>query len=143
MLEVTYPRPGGTAALHSLALEVLVLFFRIPAQVEEPAADRVRQVARGIEETFTNAGLWTPRRRGRRCHAATSARSFVQPWLRVYTRFPPPSGCGTAELRRRGGQSVAGVVFTGRCGDVSQFYRHFRARYGVPPKAWSMNGRGI
>lgn len=103
MLEVTYPRPGGTAALHSLTLEVLVLFFRIPAQVEEPAVDRVRQVARGIEETFTNAGLWTPRRRG---------------------------------------QSVAGVVFTGGCGDVSQFYRHFRAQYGEPPKNCYMNGRG-
>ena len=44
-----------------------------------------------------------------------------------------------AQLLKQGDHSVTGVVFSCGFGDVSQFYRLFRARFQLPPRAWAVS----
>ncbi|MGH7957849.1 MAG: helix-turn-helix domain-containing protein [Opitutaceae bacterium] len=43
---------------------------------------------------------------------------------------------------KTGEQSVIGVVFSSGFNDLSRFYRHFRQRFGAPPKTWARQYRG-
>lgn len=139
LVERSYPRAGGSAAARALALQVLVLIARQPrAKKRDDAASRVAAVAREVEETFfekwsldgaaERAGL--SRRHFSAHFRAALGRTFWEHVTAVRLAH-------AAELLARGEHSITGVIFACGFGDVSQFYRLFRAQYGCPPKAWS------
>lgn len=142
LVERAYPRAGGDAAARALALQVLVLIARQPqARKRDDAASRVTAVAREVEETFfekwsldgaaERAGL--SRRHFSAHFRAALGRTFWEHVTAVRLAH-------AAELLARGEHSITGVIFACGFGDVSQFYRLFRARYGCAPKAWAERG---
>lgn len=139
LVERAYPRPGGAAAARALALQVLVLIARQPrARKRDDAASRVAAVAREVEETFfekwsldgaaERAGL--SRRHFSAHFRAATGKTF-------WAHLTAVRLAHAAELLTRGEHSITGVIFACGFGDVSQFYRLFRARYGCAPKAWA------
>lgn len=136
--EQAQERPGRVLALRALALQVFVQLARLPnvASADDTRA-RVALVAREIQGTFFER--WTLD--GAAARAGISRRHFS-------THFRAATGrtfwayltelrlAHAAELLRRGEHSVTGVIFACGFGDVSQFYRLFRARFGQTPKAW-------
>lgn len=143
LLEQSHPRPGGAAAVRALALQVFVQLARLPREpAEETAASRVALVVREIDDTFFER--WTldaaaeragmSRRHFSAHFRAATGRTFWEYLTDVRLRH-------AAQLIRRGEHSVTGVIFACGFGDVSQFYRLFRARYGQPPKTWAESRR--
>ncbi len=138
LLERSHPRPAGMAATRALALQVFVQLARLPrvAAVED-AASRVATVAREIDETFFER--WTldvaaeragmSRRHFSAHFRVATGRTFWEHVTEVRLKH-------AAEMLRRGEHSVTGVIFACGFGDVSQFYRLFRVRYGVTPGQW-------
>jgi AraC-like DNA-binding protein len=144
LLERAHPRAGSAAAAKALALQVFVHVARLPASnAPEDAASRVATVARAMNETFFDA--WSLD--GAAARAGMSRRHFSA-HFRAATRqtfaeyLTNVRLAHAAQLLQRGEHSVTGVIFACGFGDVSQFYRLFRARYGLPPKAWAEKKRG-
>lgn len=143
LLETAVPRPAAATAMRALALEVFVLLARIPTggDAAPGAEQRVRSVARAMEETFFER--WTlddaagragmSRRHFSSRFRATMQRTFQEHLTEIRLEH-------AAGLLRGGGHSVAGVVFACGFGDVSNFYRRFRERYGRAPKEWAAGG---
>ena len=48
-----------------------------------------------------------------------------------------------ATLLRDNRHSIIGAAFSSGYGDLSHFYRLFRARFGQPPRAWLEKRRGM
>jgi len=135
LLERTNPRVAGRAATRALALQVFVQLARLPRMpVEAAAASRVATVAREIEQTFFER--WTidaaavravmSRRHFTAQYRAAAGKTFWEFLTDVRLEH-------AAQLLRRGEHSVTGVIFACGFGDVSQFYRLFRGRFGVTP----------
>lgn len=139
LLERAYPRPGGEAAARALALQVFVQLARLPpGESGEDAASRVAIVVREIDETFFDQ--WTLD--GAAARAGMSRRHFtaqfrVATGRTFWAHLTEVRLQHAAQLLERGEHSVTGVIFACGFGDVSQFYRLFRARYGQPPKTWA------
>ncbi|HVU35634.1 MAG TPA: AraC family transcriptional regulator [Opitutaceae bacterium] len=140
MLERVQSRPGAMTTVRTLAAGILVTLVRMPA-TDGPSdpATRVTAVAREIEETFYDA--WSLDRAAAR--AGVSRRHFSKLFRQVsgHTFLEYLTNLRlthATHLLRQGGHSVAGVVFSCGFGDVSQFYRLFRARFRLPPKQWAL-----
>lgn len=143
MLEGVHARPGALTLQRALAAQLLVTLVRLPApkSVSAPVT-RVAAVAREIEETFYDE--WNLDRAAVR--AGISRRHFSKLFRQVTGRafwehLNELRLAHAAELLRQGEHSVTGVVFSCGFGDVSQFYRLFRARYRLPPRAWAAGCR--
>jgi AraC-like DNA-binding protein/mannose-6-phosphate isomerase-like protein (cupin superfamily) len=144
MIEGLHRRPGVATLHRALAAQILVTLVRLPAR--QPASDprtRVAAVARELETTFydewnldraaVRAGV--SRRHFSALFRATCGRTFWEHLTELRLTH-------AAQLLRQGGHSVTGVVFSCGFGDVSQFYRLFRARYQLPPREWAVAARG-
>lgn len=144
MIEGVHRRPGAATLHRALAAQLLVTLVRLPAR--QPASDpltRVAAVAREIEVTFYDE--WNLDRAAVR--AGVSRRHFSALFRQVSKRtfwehLTELRLSHAAELLRQGEHSVTGVVFSCGFGDVSQFYRLFRARYQLPPREWALANRG-
>lgn len=139
LLERAHPRRASGAAARALALQVFVQIARLPAKrAAGDAASRVRAVARQVAETFFEA--WTLDDAAAR--AGMSRRHFSGHFREATGRtfwehLTEVRLAHAATLLQRGEHSVTGVIFACGFGDVSQFYRLFRARYGMPPVEWA------
>jgi len=103
---------------------------------------RVAAVAREMEVSFYEE--WNQDRAAIR--AGVSRRHFSmlfrKPCGRTFwERLTDLRLIHATQLLRKGDHSVTGAVFACGFGDVSQFYRLFRAHYGLPPKQWSLATR--
>ncbi len=143
MLERVHQRPGSLTTSRALAAQLLVTLARLP--VPQPAMaplTRVAAVAREMEGTFYDE--WNLDRAATR--AGLSRRHFSVLFRRVagrtfWEQLTDLRLTHAAQLLKQGDHSVTGVVFSCGFGDVSQFYRLFRARFGLPPRAWAVSTR--
>jgi AraC family L-rhamnose operon regulatory protein RhaS len=143
MIEGVHRRPGAATLHRALAAQILVTLVRLPAR--QPATDprtRVAAVARELEVTFYDE--WNLERAAVR--AGVSRRHFSALFREVsgHTFWEHLTGLRlthAAQLLQQGDHSVTGVVFSCGFGDVSQFYRLFRARYRLPPREWAVAAR--
>lgn len=144
MFERVHRRPGNLTTGRALAAQLLVTLARLP--VRNPATapvTRVAAVARELEGTFYDA--WNLDRAATR--AGVSRRHFSMLFRQVSGRtfwehLTDLRLTHAAQLLQQGDHSVTGVVFSCGFGDVSQFYRLFRQRYGLPPRQWAAAARG-
>jgi AraC-like DNA-binding protein len=141
LLERSHGRPAGRAAIRAVALELLVQLARLPRQpAAEDASSRVLGIARAVRETFFDR--WSLDEAAER--AGMSRRQFTTQFRAVtgetFWEFLTTVRLEhAAQLLRKHEHSVAGVVFACGFGDVSQFYRLFRSRFGVTPGAYRGN----
>jgi len=139
MLERVHRRPGSVTTGRAIAAQLLVTLARLP--VRKPATaplTRVAAVVREMDVTFYDE--WNLDRAATR--AGMSRRHFSLLFRRVtgrtfWDQLTDLRLTHAAQLLKQGGHSVTGVVFSCGFGDVSQFYRLFRARFGLPPRAWA------
>lgn len=144
MLEGVHRRPGALTLHRALAAQILVTLVRLPVRkaTSDPLT-RVAAVARELEGTFYDE--WNLDRAAVR--AGVSRRHFSQLFRQACGRtfwehLTDLRLSHAAQLLRQGDHSVTGVVFSCGFGDVSQFYRLFRARYQRPPRAWAVARSG-
>lgn len=144
MLEGIHRQAGARTLQRSLAAQILVTLVRLPARKSASTPlTRVAAVARELEVTFYDE--WNLDRAAVR--AGVSRRLFSQLFREVSGRtfwehLTDLRLSHAAQLLRQGDHSVTGVVFSCGFGDLSQFYRLFRARYKQPPRAWAELARG-
>lgn len=140
MLEQVQRRVGGVTTVRSLAAQLLVTLVRLPAvKLSEAPKTRVATVAREMETSFYDE--WNLDRAATR--AGVSRRHFSMLFRKVCGRtfwehLTDLRLTHATQLLRKGDHSVTGAVFACGFGDVSQFYRLFRARHGLPPKQWAL-----
>lgn len=137
-------RPRGSLALtRALAIQVLVALARLPVRKPDTAPlARVAAVAREIQATFYDewdldraaARAGVSRRHFSTLFRQTCGRTFWDHLMDLRLTH-------AAQLLRQGEHSVTGIIFSCGFGDVSQFYRLFRARHGQPPREWAANRR--
>lgn len=138
LAERAHQRAAAGVAVRALALQVFVQLARVPTrQAGDDAAGRIATVRRDIEQTFFER--WTIDAAAER--AGMSRRSFTSHFrLLIGKTFGEYVTAvrleHAAQLLRSGHHSVAGAIFASGFGDVSQFYRLFRARFGMTPRAW-------
>lgn len=143
MLEHLQPRTGSRTTIRTLAAQILVTLVRLPAKKSgHTPLTRVAAVAREIEMTFYDE--WNLDRAATR--AGVSRRHFSMLFRQACGRtfwdhLTDLRLTHAAQLLRKGDHSVTGVVFACGFGDVSQFYRLFRQRYGLPPGKWALAAR--
>lgn len=133
---------GRETAIGAAAGTILVSLARRPA---EPTADharrRVEAVARELAETF-----YEPWSLERACARAAMSRRHFSSLFRTVTgrtflaELTERRLTHAARLLRAGRHSVLGAAFSSGYGDLSHFYRRFRARHGRPPGAWAAGG---
>jgi AraC-like DNA-binding protein/mannose-6-phosphate isomerase-like protein (cupin superfamily) len=139
MLERSHPRAGGGIAVRSLAAQLLVLLARLPArETGDQTTERVAAVAREIDDTFYDD--WDLDRAAAR--AGVSRRRFselfrTQHGATFWEFLNRRRLDHAARLLRAGEHSVVGVMFSCGFNDLSHFYRLFRRRFGLAPKAWA------
>jgi AraC-like DNA-binding protein len=142
MIEGVHRQPGALTLHRALAAQILVTLVRLPAQKPSTTPlTRVAAVARELETTFYDE--WNLDRAAIR--AGVSRRHFSQLFRQVSGRtfwehLTDLRLNHAAQLLRTGEHSVTGVVFSCGFGDVSQFYRLFRARFKLPPREWATAG---
>jgi AraC-like DNA-binding protein len=143
MLERIHGRPGSITTSRTLAAQLLVTLARLPVRKPTTAPlTRVAAVMREMESTFyddwnldratTRAGI--SRRHFSMLFRQVSGRTFWEHLTDLRLTH-------AAQLLQQGEHSVTGVVFSCGFGDVSQFYRLFRQRFGLPPKQWAKGPR--
>lgn len=143
MLEGVHRRPGALTLHRALAAQILVTLVRLPARKSTSTPlTRVTAVARELESTFYDE--WNLDRAAVR--AGVSRRHFSQLFRQTCGRtfwehLTDLRLNHAAQLLRQGDHSVTGVVFSCGFGDVSQFYRLFRAKYKLPPREWAVGNR--
>lgn len=139
LVEQSGALPGRDAALGAAACGILVSLARRPASAAtDQARRRVEAVARDLAETFYEP--WSLERACAR--AGMSRRHFSKLFRSVVGRtfleeLTERRLVHAAQLLRTGRNSVLGAAFSSGYGDLSHFYRLFRARYGQPPGAWA------
>jgi AraC family L-rhamnose operon regulatory protein RhaS len=142
MAEQAMERPGAPAMIAGLVDQLLVTVLRQPKTSAHPdSVERVQSVLQEVSERFHEP--WTVEDAARLAHL--SRRRFTQLFREVsgtsfndlLTRLRVEYAAG---LIARGENSIAGAAFSSGFGDLSHFYRAFRAHYGAPPGRWaSMN----
>lgn len=139
MLEQVRQRIGSVTIARALAAQLLVTLVRLPAlKISETPRSRVAAVAREMEVSFYEE--WNQDRAAIR--AGVSRRHFSMLFRKncgrtFWEHLTDLRLTHAAQLLKNGEHSVTGAVFACGFGDVSQFYRLFRARYGLPPKRWA------
>jgi len=132
---------GREAAIGAAAANILVSLARLPpSPAGDEARRRVEGVAREMAETFYEP--WSLERACAR--AAMSRRHFSQLFRALTGRsflaeLTERRLLHAAQLLRAGRHSVLGAAFSSGYGDISHFYRRFRARHGRPPAAWALS----
>jgi AraC-like DNA-binding protein/mannose-6-phosphate isomerase-like protein (cupin superfamily) len=131
-------QPGREVALRAAAENILVTLTRLPARTPADAAtERVAAVARELVETF-----YEPWSLERACACAGMSRRHFSKLFREQTgrtfleQLTELRLAHAADLLRQGRHSIIGAAFSSGYGDLSHFYRLFRARFGQPPRAW-------
>ncbi len=131
-------QPGREVALRATSANILVALARLPAErTTDAATERVSHVAREVAETF-----YEPWSLDRACGRAGMSRRHFSKLFRAQL------GCTflehltelrlthAAKLLKENHHSIIGAAFSSGYGDLSHFYRLFRARFGFPPRAW-------
>ncbi|MBK8856313.1 MAG: AraC family transcriptional regulator [Opitutaceae bacterium] len=131
-------RPGRDVALRAAAENILVAVARSPADAPADAAtQRVAAVVGEIAGTF-----YEPWSLERACRRAGMSRRHFSKLFRAQTGKSFLDHLTTlrldhaAALLRDNRHSIIGAAFSSGYGDLSHFYRLFRARFGQPPRAW-------
>ena len=135
--------PGRAVAIRAVAQNILVSLARLPAApAADPARRRVEAVARQMAETFyeawaledacARAGM--SRRHFSNLFRAITGRTFLEELTELRLSH-------AARLLGDGRHSVIGAAFSSGYGDLSHFYRLFRQRHGLPPRAWADRAR--
>ncbi|MCW5549544.1 MAG: helix-turn-helix domain-containing protein [Opitutaceae bacterium] len=131
-------QPGREVAVRAAAANILVALARTPAdQPAEDAAMRVTAVTRELAATF-----YEPWSLERACARAGISRRHFSKLFREQTgrtfleHLTELRLTHAADLLRQGRHSIIGAAFSSGYGDLSHFYRLFRARFGQPPRAW-------
>ncbi len=131
-------QPGREVALRAAAENILVALARVPA--DSPADQtnqRVAAVARELTETF-----YEPWSLERACARAGMSRRHFSKLFRELTgrtfleQLTELRLTHAAALLQANRHSIIGAAFSSGYGDLSHFYRLFRARFGHPPRAW-------
>jgi len=137
-------QPGREVALRAAAENILVALARLPAKAAADAAtERVAVVARELGETF-----YEPWSLERACVRAGMSRRHFSKLFREHTgrsfleQLTELRLMHAADLLRQHRHSVIGAAFSSGYGDLSHFYRLFRARFGEPPRAWQEKRHG-
>ena len=137
-------QPGREVALRAAAENILVALARLPAKIAADAAtERVTAVARELVETF-----YEPWGLERACARAGMSRRHFSKLFREHTgrsfleQLTELRLTHAADLLRQHRHSVIGAAFSSGYGDLSHFYRLFRARFGEPPRAWQEKRHG-
>ena len=137
-------QPGREVALRAAAENILVALARGPAgRPDDDASQRVVAVARELAETF-----YEPWSLERACARADLSRRHFSALFRQHTghtfleQLTEHRLTHAAGLLRDSRHSIIGAAFSSGYGDLSHFYRLFRARFGQPPRAWLTQPRG-
>lgn len=139
MAEQAMERPGASTMIIGLVDQLLVTMLRLPKTSAHPdSLERVHSVLQEVSERFHEH--WTVEDAARLAHL--SRRRFTQLFREVsgssfndlLTRLRVEYAAG---LIARGENSIAGAAFSSGFGDLSHFYRAFRAHYGAPPGRWA------
>jgi AraC-like DNA-binding protein/quercetin dioxygenase-like cupin family protein len=138
MVEQAGNQPGRDIALRAAAENLLVTLARQPAESPtDDTAQRVAAVARELAATFYEP--WSLERAS--AQAGMSRRHFSaqfrqltgRTFLEQLTEHRLTHAAGLLQANRH---SIVGAAFSSGYGDLSHFYRLFRARFGAPPRAW-------
>lgn len=131
-------QPGREVALRAVAENILVALARVGTDTPtDPAGRRVAAVARELAETF-----YEPWNLERACARAGMSRRHFSKLFRDLTgrtfldHLTELRLTHAAGLLRDNRHSIIGAAFSSGYGDLSHFYRLFRARFGQPPRAW-------
>jgi AraC-like DNA-binding protein len=131
-------KPGREVALRAAAENILVALARAPADTPADAAgQRIAAVARELAETF-----YEPWSLERACARAGMSRRHFSALFRAQTGRTFLEQLTELRLTHAAGllgdnhHSIIGAAFSCGYGDLSHFYRLFRARFGEPPRAW-------
>lgn len=139
IFEQTAEQLGCRVAVKSMAAQVLLHLARLPAnKSHDDVEKRIEFVIREMAESFFDG--WNLDRAAAR--AEMSRRAFSahfhqhtgQTFLKRLTELRLNHA---AQLLRDGESSVIGAAFSSGYQDLSHFYRLFRQRYGIAPKAWA------
>ncbi len=142
LVEQSGAQLGHEVALGAAAGNLLVSLARRPGgPAPDQARRRVEAVAREMAETF-----YEPWSLERACDRAAMSRRHFSQLLRAVTGRTFLAALTerrldhAARLLRAGQHSVLGAAYSSGYGDLSHFYRLFRARHGLPPAAWASGG---
>jgi len=138
IVEQTGGQLGREVALRATSENILVALARLPIDTPDDAAThRVSNVAREVAETFyepwsleracARAGM--SRRHFSKLFRAQLGRTFLEHLTELRLTH-------AATLLEENHHSIIGAAFSSGYGDLSHFYRLFRARFGHPPRAW-------
>ena len=137
-------QPGREVALRAAAENILVALARGPAgPPTDDATQRVLAVARELAGTF-----YEPWSLARACSRSGMSRRHFTELFRHHTgrsflsQLTELRLTHAAGLLRENRHSIIGAAFSSGYGDLSHFYRLFRARFGKPPRAWLEKSRG-
>ncbi len=145
MAEQAMARPGAPTMIASLVDQLLVTLLRMPQTSAQPDShERVEAVLRDLTERFHEP--WTLEEAARLAHL--SRRRFTQLFRDIsgtsfntmLTKLRLEYAAGLIE---RGENSIAGAAFSSGFGDLSHFYRAFRAHYGMSPGRWATDHNHI
>lgn len=136
--------PGREIALRAAAENILVALARLPVDAPaDLATRRVSNVVRELAGTFyepwsleracRRAGM--SRRHFSKLFRAQTGRSFLEHLTELRLTH-------AAKLLEENHHSIIGAAFSSGYGDLSHFYRLFRARFGQPPRAWREKRHG-
>jgi len=138
IVEQTGTQPGREVALRAAAENILVALARLPIDAPaDSAGRRVANVTRELAETF-----YEPWNLDRACaHAGMSRRHFSKLFREQIGRtflehLTELRLTHAAKLLDENRHSIIGAAFSSGYGDLSHFYRLFRARFGHPPRVW-------
>ncbi len=143
VLEQAMNQPGCAIALKAAAAQVLVQLARV--RTDRRGGDRERRVAfvaREMEESlFDEWDLDRGAVRAEMSRRAFSAHFRALTGQTFLERMTELRLKHAARLLEQGNHSIVGAAFASGYQDLSHFYRLFRARYGMTPKAWAMRKR--
>jgi AraC-like DNA-binding protein/quercetin dioxygenase-like cupin family protein len=131
-------RPGRDVALRAAAENILVAVARAPADAPANAAtQRVAAVVGELAGTF-----YEPWSLERACARAGMSRRHFSKLFRAQTgktfldHLTALRLDHAAALLRDNRHSIIGAAFSCGYGDLSHFYRLFKAHFGEPPRTW-------
>ncbi len=143
VLEQAMNQPGSGIALKAAAAQILVQLARVRTDRRGGDLDqRVAFVAREMEESlFDEWDLDRGAARAEMSRRAFSAHFRALTGQTFLERMTELRLKHAAHLLEQGNHSIVGAAFASGYQDLSHFYRLFRARYGMTPKAWVLRKR--
>jgi AraC-like DNA-binding protein len=143
VVEQTMAQPGWGIAVKAAAAQILVQLARVRSERRGGDADhRVAFVAREMEESlFDEWDLDRAAARAEMSRRAFSARFRAQTGQTFLERITELRLKHAAQLLQQGNHSIVGAAFASGYHDLSHFYRLFRGRFQMTPKAWVQRNR--